>query len=209
MLLLMLGVLVVFVAQSRFSRTTTPAAAAIRLSFSRPDGTTLTSTGRQVIAIAPDGTKIVFIANGRLHARKLDASEASPIVATQRDLQTPFFSPDGRWIAFFSEGRLQRLPADGGAALTVSDVVGPTFGASWGNDDRIYFATPNGVFRVAATGGAPQPLIDVEPGETVYGPQILPDGDHVLLSITTGSGTNRWMKHRSWRTRSRLALERC
>jgi eukaryotic-like serine/threonine-protein kinase len=191
-LLLALVVLGAFVAQSRISRTASPAAAPIRLSFSRPDGTTLTSTGRQVIAISPDGRTVVFTANGRLYARKLDASDASPIVATQKNLQTPIFSPDGRWIAFFSEGRLQKVPADGGAALPICDVEGPNFGASWAGEDEIFFATPKGVFRVAATGGAPQKLIDVNAGETAYGPQMLPDGDHVLLSVTTGTGMNRW-----------------
>ena len=73
-------------------------------------------------------------------------------------------------------------------------ITGRNFGASWTADNQILFATPEGVFRVSADGGTPQKIVRLNAGETVHGPQLLPDGDHVLLTITTATGADRWDK---------------
>ena len=115
-------------------------------------------------------------------------------------MQTPFFSADGRWVAFFSvETReLKRIPVDGGVAVTIcrwpAGSPAGNFGASWTADNQILFATPEGVFRVSADGGTPQKIVRLNAGETVHGPQLLPDGDHVLLTITTATGADCWDK---------------
>ena len=44
-----------------------------------------------------------------------------------------------------------------------------------------------GIWRVAASGGTPERLIAIDAGQTVINPQMLPDGDHVLFSLTTGA----------------------
>ena len=174
--------------------------APIHLSFVRPIAVELSNTGRPVLAISPDGTKIVFNANSQLYLRTLDAAEAVPISGTEGNgVQTPFFSPDGQWVAFFSveSHELKRIPAHGGAAITISQPPAGSsanFGANWTADDQVLFATPEGVFRVSANGGTPQKIIDARPGETLHGPQMLPDRDHVLLSVTTATGANRWDK---------------
>ena len=49
-----------FAARSTLWVTTRPVAPPVHLSFFRPAGTELTNTGRPVLAISPDGTKIVF-----------------------------------------------------------------------------------------------------------------------------------------------------
>jgi serine/threonine protein kinase len=187
------------------TRTTSPPVTPTRLSFSASPGTSLTSTGRQVLTISPDGKRIVFAANQQLYIRRLDAAEPIPIPGTQNTYAyTPFFSPDGRWVAFFARpnpgdtptpearGELKRIPVEGGAAVTISPLLGATFGASWTGNDQILFAVPDGVFRVAATGGTPQKLVDLKEGEAAYGPQLLPDGDHLLLTVTTAKGAGRW-----------------
>jgi Tol biopolymer transport system component/tRNA A-37 threonylcarbamoyl transferase component Bud32 len=190
-----------FAARSTLWGTKPPVAAPVHLSFLRPVGTELTNTGRPVLAISPDGTKIVFNSNNQLYLRRLDAAESVPIPGTQgTGVQTPFFSADGRWVGFFSvETReLKRIPVDGGVAVTIgrSPAGSPpgNFGASWTADNQILFATPEGVFRVSADGGIPQKIIRLNAGETVHGPQLLPDGDHVLLTITTATGAGRWDK---------------
>ena len=167
----------------------------IHLSFSRPIGLELTNTGRPVLAISPDGTKIVFNANNQLYTRTLEGPEAEPIAGTQGSgVQTPFFSFDGQWVAFFSAAthELKRVPAGGGAAVTICRSPTSNLGASWTADDRIIFATAEGVFQVSAGGGTPQRIIDATPGETLSGPQLLPDHDHVLLTVTTSQGPHRW-----------------
>ena len=46
--------------------------------------------------------------------------------------------------------------------------------------------------RVSANGGTPDLVIPAKEGEQVDGPQLLPDGDSVLFSVTTASGDTRW-----------------
>ena len=193
--------LVGFAALSTLWGTRPPVATPIHLSFFRPVGLELTNTGRPVLAISPDGTNIVFNANNQIYIRRLDAAESVPIPGTQgTGVQTPFFSTDGRWVAFFSvETReLKRIPVDGGVAVTIcrSPAGAPAgnFGASWTADNQILFATQEGVFRVSANGGTPQKIADLKPGETVHGPRMLPDGDHLLLTVTTATGADRWDK---------------
>ena len=38
---------------------------------------------------------------------------------------------------------------------------------------------------MSADGGTPEVVIPAGPGEQLYGPQLLPDGDSVLFSVTT------------------------
>ena len=112
-------------------------------------------------------------------------------------------------MAFFSAEthELKRIPVDGGVAVTICQspaegvlVPGPNgspagnFGASWTADNQILFATREGVFRVSANGGTPQRIVEPKAGETVHGPQMLPDGDHLLLTVTTATGADRWDK---------------
>ena len=51
---------------------------------------------------------------------------------------------------------------------------------------------PAGIMRVSANGGAPALLIPAKDGEQMYGPQLLPDGESVLFSVTTGTDASRW-----------------
>ena len=65
-------------------------------------------------------------------------------------------------------------------------------GASWGVDDSIVFGTPalDGLFRVSALGGDPEPLTALEPDETSHRwPQLLPGGQTVLFLIQKGPET--------------------
>ena len=46
--------------------------------------------------------------------------------------------------------------------------------------------------RVSADGGTPQVLIEVKGCEQAHGPQLLPDGDHILFTLAAGTGAPRW-----------------
>ena len=46
--------------------------------------------------------------------------------------------------------------------------------------------------RVSANGGTPELVVPTEDGELVDGPQILPGGEWVLFTLTSGSGPTRW-----------------
>ena len=108
-----------------------------------------------------------------------------------RGLTNPFFSTDGESVGFFENGQLKRIGISGGAAVVICGATNP-FGVSWGTDNMILFGQPEGIMRVSAIGGTPELVIKANEGEEMYGPQLLPDGDSVLFSVTTAFGTSRW-----------------
>jgi hypothetical protein len=61
------------------------------------------ATGRHIVAISPDGTRLAYGANNRLYLRELDRLDATPIPGTESGVfgRSPFFSPDGQWIGFY------------------------------------------------------------------------------------------------------------
>ena len=54
------------------------------------------------MAISPDGTRIVYVANYQLYLRSMDQLEAVPIRGTNESPTEPFFSPDGQWVGYFA-----------------------------------------------------------------------------------------------------------
>ena len=148
------------------------------------------------VAITADGTRIVYptTAEGqRLVVRTLDELETTRLDGIGRTPREPFFSPDGNWIAYFTGGILKKISVLGGPPVTVCELpagqgTGPR-GASWGLDDSIVFATagPTGLLRVRATGGEPEELTTLAPGENHLWPEILDGREAVLFTIISGS----------------------
>jgi Tol biopolymer transport system component len=137
--------------------------------------------------LSPDGTRMVYVSQGRLFTRRLDQPNATELAGTQ-GAYAPFFAPDGQWVAFFAASKLQKISVEGGSAITLCD-TGTGEGGSWGEDGNIIAALPNtGVVlsRVPAAGGAPTPLTQLAQGEaTQRWPQILPGGKAVLFTSST------------------------
>ncbi len=121
---------------------------------------------------------------GELESRLIPWTEGS---------RAPFFSPDGQSVAYFdiTTGELKRTATSGGAPVVIS-AAGLVFGASWGPDDAILFGEAQGILRVSANGGTPELVIPAEAGEQMDSPQLLPDGESVLFSVTTGTAPTRW-----------------
>lgn len=157
-----------------------------------PSGTTL-SVGRGAsIAIAPDGGQIVYVgeAHGttQLYRRALDRVDAEAIAGTA-GAADPFFSPDGRWIGFVAGENLMKVPAEGGAAVTIADA--PTQrGVAWGADDTL-FVTPRdntGLWRVPASGGMLEQVTTLAEGDASHRwPQVLPGGTAVMYTVWNGA----------------------
>jgi eukaryotic-like serine/threonine-protein kinase len=143
---------------------------------------------RTAMTFSPDGRSIVFSGERdgrvRLYVRRLDQLEATAIEGTE-GASSPFFSPRGDEIGFYADGALRKLPLAGGPAVKLCEVA-LVFGASWGTDDRIVFATVRGSLQeVPASGGKPMPVTKLQAGEISHRlPQLLPDGESVLFTAT-------------------------
>jgi eukaryotic-like serine/threonine-protein kinase len=184
-----------FGAHSVFWSPSTPAPIT-RLSFSLPAGSNFTNAGRSMIAMSPDGRKIVYNADRQLWVRSLDKSDAEPIrgTATSTGLTSPFFSPDGQWVGYFADGFLKKIPTTGGAPVSISPNESGDFGASWDARNNIFFAVRSGIMRVSADGGMATTIIAAKPNEAMDRPQMLSDGDHLLFTLTTDTSNDRWEK---------------
>src|SRR5207302_1213377 len=104
----------------------------------------------------------------------------------------------GRSVAFYSglDQTLKKIAVTGGAAVTLCPIDNP-FGMSWTPDGILFGQGPRGIMRVAATGGKPETIATITGGEQAYGPQMLPDGEHMLFTLSAGQGgVERWDKGR-------------
>jgi len=149
------------------------------------------------VAMSPDARKVAFTmlkvgATPSLWVRDLDA-EAARQVPGADEASFPFWSPDSRFIAFFSEGKLKKVEAGGGPVMTVCDAeVG--LGGSWNREGTIVFApsATSPLFRVSASGGKPAAVtkLDTSRHEAAHRyPYFLPDGRHVLYTVTALGGS--------------------
>jgi len=85
-------------------------------------------TGRHVLAISPQGTHLVYLADNKLYLRALNRLDAPVAIRGTEDAREPFFSPDGQWIGFQQQGQLKRIPLDGGLPIALGTSQNP-----WGS----------------------------------------------------------------------------
>ena len=175
-----------------------PAGRVTRFPIVLPAGDAIrTGVGRSV-ALSPDGTHLVYAANRHLYLRPMNQQEAVPIRGTELDssfqstASGPFFSPGGESVGFWVQGKLKKVSVGGGVPVTLAEAFDYSRGgASWGADDTILFSlAAAGIWRVPATGGEAEVLIELAEGEQAQSPQMLP-GDWVLFTLLP-SGVDDW-----------------
>jgi Tol biopolymer transport system component len=135
-------------------------------------------------ALSPDGrTLAVVVGLGGtrgLYLRELSDIEFR-VLAGSEGAASPFWSPDGSELAFFAGGKLKRVAREGGPVQVVCEVQGSNTGA-WGRGGTILFSQgfgpDNGLFRVAAAGGAPVRLESA--ADLPRWMELLPDGRRFL-----------------------------
>ena len=145
------------------------------------------------LVISPDGRHIAYVVGrigtaGRLYLRPLDELKSTPISGTEGLRYSPFFSPDSEFIVFVTGGELKKVALSGGPPMTLCEVT-LFLGGSWGPEDRIVFASPEGLYRVSAAGGEPESLaiLDPDKGENEYRmPEVLPGGGRRCSSRSCG-----------------------
>ena len=173
------------------------AAVVARFAVLLAEGQAFTNTGRQVVAISPDGTKIVYVANQRLFLRAIRDAEARPLQGSDAtgSVLHPVFSPDGASIAYWAAGdqTIKRISVVGGAPVTITPST-PPYGMTWSGDHILLGRGAAGIARVPATGGALETIVKVDATETAHGPQLLPGGDAVLFTLAKALDTDRWDK---------------
>ena len=107
-------------------KPTPPAAAALvtRFALALGEGQRFTVLSNQMLAVSPDGTLVVYVANNQLYLRSMSDLEARPMPGTQQTPTpySPVFSPDGQSIAFVSQrdGAIKK----GSSGNRVGDVKG-------------------------------------------------------------------------------------
>src|SRR5262245_41019964 len=97
------GAAVWSIAAGNFKPSTSPPIT--RFAFPLDTGQQFTNPGRQLVAISPDGTQIVYVADLHLNLRSMADLQARPIPGAEDKrggVLNPVFSPDGGSIAFFS-----------------------------------------------------------------------------------------------------------
>ncbi|MEE9169263.1 MAG: hypothetical protein V3U73_05820, partial [bacterium] len=147
------------------------------------------AVGRPALAISPDGSKIVYVADiggaTQLYLRPLEQFQVMPIPGTE-DAYYPFFTPDGQWVGFVVGNELKKISLAGGAPVSLCSVPN-CFGATWGADDKIVFSSNVGgkLWWISASGGAPQRMAADEQGGYFW-PEFLPDGEAIIVTDRLG-----------------------
>lgn len=166
-----------------------PGHAISRLSISLPADQAIPTGSYVALAVSPDGSCVVYRANGKLYQRRLDSFKAEEIPGTE-DGSSPFFSPDGRSIGFFADGRLKKISLGGGVPVILADEARENRGGTWLQNGAIVFC-PSGVaglYRVNAEGGDVTILTypdTLQNERTHRWPHCLPDGKTVIFTIGT------------------------
>jgi eukaryotic-like serine/threonine-protein kinase len=148
-----------------------------------------TDVSRSLVAVAPDGSAVVYTVGNRLYRRALNQLDAYPIRGTDGRPSAPFFSPDGQTLGYWDRaaGELRRIAVGGGTPVSLTPATA-LYGANWERDGTIVYGQHDGIWRVSANGGERQQLVRIEANEFVYGPRMLPDGRRVLFSLVKRDG---------------------
>ena len=147
-----------------------------------------------LVSVSRDGTRLAYVEgvggpDAHIIVRMLDQLEGKAIPGTEGGYY-PVFSPDGQWVLYSSplDSKLKKVPVTGGAPITVCDRF-PIGDASWGDDDIILFSNGTSLFRVQASGGAPERVTTPDPKNSEFAhrfPQFLPGSKQAIFSIAIG-----------------------
>jgi Tol biopolymer transport system component len=185
-----------------------PARPITRFNVPLGEGQQFTNPGRQLVALSPDGSHLVYVANSRFYLRSLSGLSARPIAGSEgvSGSLNPVFSPEGRSLVFFSnaDGKLKRLDVNGGVPVTLCAATNVN-GLSWYRDDILFGQGSTnspfgrGILRVSANGGTPQVIVAAKDDETLDAPQLINEGRTVLFTARKTTANSWDMADIVWR----------
>jgi serine/threonine-protein kinase len=169
-----------------------------------PEGQQFSAVQRHVVAVSPDGAKVVYVANRQLYLRDLNRIESLPIRGSDDTLgpSEPIFSPDGQWVGYFVSASggagadqrwlIKKVPVAGGVPVVVGQISGAPLGATWGTGGILAGRGAAGVEWLPETGGTASSIVSVDPKtERAVQPQMLDDGQHVVFAAPAPNNMGR------------------
>lgn len=163
-----------------------------------PDVVLPVDTEHPVLALSPDGSRLVFVGEHegvrRLYLRELARREARVITGTE-EAASPFFSPDGRWIGFLTSESIKKVSLDGGVPIAVyrSSGLSVNQGNTWSGTDTWFTSqSPNeGLSRAPIAGDSLRTYAeDYVTQSSAAWPSALPGGRFVLYTDTSEGSTD-------------------
>ena len=144
--------------------------------------------GASPVSLSPDGTKLAYVAGGRLWIRDLRQLEPREVAGSE-GAGAPFWSPDREFVGFAVQTKLWKAPAGGGDRVALADLpdtVSAAGAVSWTSDNQIVLALGfTGLLAVSPEGGRlatilpPDPKVDAD----FHTPSSLPGGAGVLFVV--------------------------
>jgi serine/threonine-protein kinase len=178
-----------------------PPSPVTRFTYTLPSDQVLNvSRGAHIVAVSPDGASLVYSGTPYgLYLRSMSQLDVKVIPGTESfEVTEPVFAPDGSSIAFFAvaDQAIEKIAVSGGAPQMLCPVDETPTGITWGPGGILFGQNGNGIYKVSPNGGTPEQLVRLPAGEVAHGPQMLPDGEHLLFTLATGSASNRWDRGR-------------
>jgi len=172
--------------------------ARLHMTVTLPQGTVLVRNSTQPVAIAPDGTTIVYSASNeghktQLYLRKLDSFESRAIPGAEEGM-APFFSPDGEWVGFVTtDDKLRKVALRGGSSVLSDTAI--SIGGSWADDGTVYFVKSfaSGIYAVPGGGGQPRQITQTGSNgdDRVHlWPAVLPHNSGLIFTVWNGKSFN-------------------
>jgi eukaryotic-like serine/threonine-protein kinase len=118
--------------------------------------------------ISPDGSRVAFVAGGRLRVRRLDSLDATELPDSD-EVAYPSWSPDSRQLAYMRRGRAWKVSTEGGPPIELGAVPADIAGSAaslWTGDGQIVFAGSDttGLWTLPAAGGSGRELLAIDRG---------------------------------------------